>query len=117
MCCDFVTLEVIHGMGARADQAHVSFEHVPELGQFVEAVVAEEVADAGDARIIRDFEDWPLAFVVRAQFFAEVISASEHSAELVADETAAPPAVAQAAIEDRTRRTEFDQACEHDKQR
>lgn len=35
--------------GAGADKAHVAFENVPELGQFVDAGFADDVADASDA--------------------------------------------------------------------
>ena len=44
---------------ARADQAHVAFEHVPQLRQFVERELAQHAADGGDARIGFRFEHRP----------------------------------------------------------
>ena len=36
----------------RADEAHLAAQHVPELRQLVEAALAQERADAGDARVV-----------------------------------------------------------------
>ena len=41
----------------RADDRHLAPEDVVELGQFVQAELAEEAADTGDARIVFDLED------------------------------------------------------------
>ena len=38
-------------LGARADQAHLPHQHVPELGELVEAGRAQQPPDAGDARV------------------------------------------------------------------
>ena len=37
--------------GAWADKAHVAFEDVPELGEFVDAGFANDVSDAGDTGV------------------------------------------------------------------
>jgi len=37
--------------GPWADEAHFSFEHVPELGEFVQPAFAEEIADFGDTSV------------------------------------------------------------------
>ena len=42
--------------GPRADEAHFPFEDVEELGQFVEAGLAQEGAALGDARVVLQFE-------------------------------------------------------------
>jgi hypothetical protein len=43
----------LHRVRARADQRQVALEHdVEELRQLVEAGLADEAADAGDARIV-----------------------------------------------------------------
>ena len=39
-----VLFHVFKRMGARADQAHVALEDVPELRQFVQAVLAKKTA-------------------------------------------------------------------------
>ena len=55
---DRLVVEVLRGLGVdrvrpRADQRQVAVEHhVEELRQFVEAGLADEAADAGDARIV-----------------------------------------------------------------
>ena len=43
--------DVVRAFGARADQAHVAAEDVPELGKFVEVPAADEGADAEEARV------------------------------------------------------------------
>ena len=45
---DFI---VRHGMRAGADDAHASLQDIDELGQFIERILAQEGADAGDAGI------------------------------------------------------------------
>ena len=47
--------------GARADEAHFPFEDVEELGQFVEAGLAQEGAALGDARVVLQLE-FPFPF-------------------------------------------------------
>ena len=43
----------VHGVRARPDQRQIAGEHdVEQLRQFVEAGLADEAADAGDARIV-----------------------------------------------------------------
>ena len=48
--------ELIEQEGADADHAHIAPEHVEELGEFVEAGLAEESTDFGDAWIVFAFE-------------------------------------------------------------
>ena len=67
-----VHLVVRHGVGARADDAHAALQHVDELGQFVQRVLAQEGADAGDPGI---------ALLRLADLFA--VFAHAHGAELV----------------------------------
>src|SRR5262249_60192879 len=44
---------LVAGMRTRADQRQLAFEHhVDELRQFVDRSLADEAADAGDARIV-----------------------------------------------------------------
>src|SRR5208282_565063 len=45
-------LDEIGPLGARADDTHVAFEDVEELGQFIEVRFAQEGADPGPARIV-----------------------------------------------------------------
>ena len=54
-CSGEVAVGALHadGVRARADEAHVAFQHVQELRQFVETGAAQEAADLCDARIVR----------------------------------------------------------------
>src|ERR1700704_6520452 len=46
-----ITLRAFDPFRARPDQAHVAFEHIPELRQFIESKFAQPSPDARDARI------------------------------------------------------------------
>lgn len=43
---------IFQHMGPGADDAHMSQENIDELGQFIEACMPQETADAGDPRIV-----------------------------------------------------------------
>ena len=51
------------GSGRGPDQAHLAAQDVEELGQLIEAVLAQELPDGGDARVIGNFEDRAAHFV------------------------------------------------------
>ena len=48
-----ILLELIHGGRTRADDGHISLEHVPKLGELVQGRLADELANLGNARIDR----------------------------------------------------------------
>jgi len=50
-----------------ANQAHIAFQDVPKLRQFVETVFAKKSAKASNTRIIGDFEEWTAALVQPTQ--------------------------------------------------
>ena len=56
-----VALELVRERRARADQAHVSLEHAPQLRQLVQAVLAQEAPERRHARIVPDLEDRALS--------------------------------------------------------
>src|SRR5206468_2480246 len=77
-----VALDLVGDRRARADEAHVALEDVPELRQLVEARLAEPRTDARHARIAGDLED-------RADHLVEVLELGllrlgilDHRAEL-----------------------------------
>src|SRR5437879_268132 len=72
-------------MGARTNQAHIPLQHIPQLRQFVEAVLAKKTAEPGDARIIGDFEERILALVELTQEIFQSVSSIEHGPELIAN--------------------------------
>src|SRR5207302_9998410 len=74
---------VVHGMGARTNQAHIPFQDIPELGQFVEAVLAKKAAEPRNARIICNFEERVSALVASAQRFFQFVRAVGHGPEFV----------------------------------
>jgi hypothetical protein len=76
-------------LGARADDAHLAAQDVPELGQLVEPGLAEEVADRGDPRVPRAGEREAGHFEL-------------HRAELEHRERLAPAADAAGPVEDRS---------------
>ena len=44
-------LDEFRAFRARSDEAHFPFEHVPQLGQFVDAGLADDFPHLGDARV------------------------------------------------------------------
>lgn len=72
--------------GAGADQAHFAADDVEELGEFIEAVFAQEFAEAGDARVVFELlvaVPFLLQFRVLGEVaFEDLIGADVHGAEL-----------------------------------
>src|SRR2546426_1010847 len=48
----FVALHTLEPLRAWPDQAHVAFEHIPKLRQFVQAELAQQAAEASYPRIV-----------------------------------------------------------------
>ena len=59
-------------LGPRADEAHLTAQHVPELWDLIDACLAQEAAEPGDARV-----------VLGGPFRALGFGVDEHGAELV----------------------------------
>src|SRR5438876_232036 len=55
-----VLLELVGNRWPRADERHVSAQHVPELRQLVEAAVPEKASDRRDPWIVGELEDFGL---------------------------------------------------------
>ena len=91
-------LDEVRALGARADEAHVAVEDVPDLRQFVEAGGADEGADARDARVVVGRE-------LRAR---EFLGVDAHRAELVDLVGPAEAAGADLAVEGRAAVFELD---------
>ena len=58
-----VPVEIADEERSRPDEAHVAAEHVPELGQFIEAEAADDLADAGEAVLVGEQGAGTVAFV------------------------------------------------------
>src|SRR6478735_3205311 len=68
---------------SRADDAHLTLQHVHELRQLVEAESSQHPPHAGDARIAFELEDRLLELVEPDQLLQHLIGAVAHGAELV----------------------------------
>ncbi|MNR16469.1 hypothetical protein D3C85_1330740 [compost metagenome] len=98
-----------------AYQSHVAGHYIDQVGQFVEAGAPQETTDAGDPRVLVDFEvDRVLpVFVQMPQRLLELFSVGHHGAELV--HTEHPAAIAGAFLHEhhRARAGEPDGQCQH----
>src|SRR6059036_533860 len=92
----------------RTDQAHVAFEHVPELRQLIEREPAQDSADPCDARVGLYLEHWPAHFVEVTDFAEALVRVGDHRAEFVESKRAAVEADALLLEEDRARRRDLD---------
>src|ERR1035441_10916544 len=82
-------VDLVDGMRPRSNQAHFPEQHVPELREFVEAVAADDMADAGDSGVVVKFENRAFSLVAVAQLFLEELGVGHHGAKLVTAEAAA----------------------------
>ena len=49
---------------AGANDAHIALQDVPQLGQLIEAGLADKLAHAGNARVVLDLEHRTIHFVL-----------------------------------------------------
>ena len=98
-----VARAIVHGMGARTNQAHIAFQDIPKLRQFVEAVLAKKAAEPRDARIIGDFEERVPALVESAQRIFQFVRAVDHGPEFITNKSLSLFSSAQRTIADRAR--------------
>ena len=103
-----VLLELLHeghAFGTGTDEAHVALDDVPDLGQLVDAHLADELAHAGHAGVVGGGPDGAVLFGV-----------GTHGAELVDREFLFIQAHAILTVDDRARRFQTDQqgGDEHD---
>ncbi len=87
---------------ARAHDRHVALENVEELRKFVEAELAEYVAEGVDARVVLHLEGLAARLVLGQQFFLALFGVCVHAAELVHGEQLAVLAYAGLLEDDRT---------------
>lgn len=91
-----VALDLLRDNRARADEAHVAADDVPELWQLVEAGLAEEGAEFSDARVVLELEVLLPLFaglgVLLEVFLEGFLCVRDHGLELVAREEHAIPA-------------------------
>ncbi len=68
--------------GARADEAHLAPEHVPELGELVHGGRTEEATDGRDARIVFELEQRTLPNVPVSELTDPFLRIDDHRPEL-----------------------------------
>lgn len=95
--------------GARPDQGHLAAHHVEQLRQLVQARLAEPLAEAGRARVVRHLEERAVHLVVRLELGQLGFGIHVHGAELVHPELLAVQADAALLEEHRPRRVQLDQ--------
>src|SRR5208282_3648512 len=105
----FVMIDFVDGMRPRSNQAHFSAQHVPELREFVEAIAADDTADAGDSGVVVNFENRAFSLVAVAQLFLQVFGVGHHGAKLIAAEAAPFGAGAFRGVDNRTGRVQPDE--------
>ena len=98
----------------RADDAHLSGEHVEQLRQLVEAGAAQDAAERRHARIVAHLEHRPVHLVQAIQRGALLLGAVSHGAELQHRERMAVEAAPALHVEHRS--PDSDQDGERDEQ-
>ena len=73
---------------ARPYQAHVPTEYIKELGQLINARLAQELAHGGEAGIVSDLEHRPARLVQVLDLALPLFRIRHHGAELVQAEPA-----------------------------
>src|SRR5258708_629114 len=58
-----VALVIVYRMRPWANQAHVTGQNVPELRNFIKAVLAEKLPNPGHAWVVTNLEEGPFPFV------------------------------------------------------
>src|SRR5258708_6716145 len=66
----------------RTDQAHLAAKHVEELRDLVDRGDAQEAADPGNARIVRNLEHRAVGLVEVDDMMARTVGAIDHGAQL-----------------------------------
>src|ERR1700761_8858206 len=78
----FVLLDFLNDRGPRAHQAHMAKKNIGELRQFVKAVLAQKAAKGRDSRIVRNFEEDPVALISRGEILLQFLGVLDHGPEL-----------------------------------
>lgn len=74
---------LVRGWRTNADQAHLSFEHVQELGQLIEVFVSEHTPNGRYPGITLHFKDIALHLVVGKQLLQPLFGIQVHGAKFV----------------------------------
>src|SRR5579863_6321757 len=81
-----VLSEIVDRMGSRPDQTHVAFKDVPELGNFIKTVLAQDLSNSCNPRIIANLKARTLPLVLCAERILQAVCGNNHGAQLVAKE-------------------------------
>ena len=81
--------DFIHREGTLTDEAHIAVQDIQELGEFIEAVFAEEPANGGDAGVVCNLEDRTAHFVHGFELMFILLGVGYHGAEFIKGKGAA----------------------------
>lgn len=109
--------DFVIGERARADEAHLAAEDIPELGEFVDAGAPDEFAERGDARVLRHFENRAIHFVVLVECRFLLFCIGDHRAEFIHQEFFSVEAGTGLGEEDGTAGSEFDGESDEEEER
>src|ERR1700722_12361203 len=84
-----VSGKVVQRVGTRTDQAHFTPQHIPKLGEFIEAVPPKPAAQARDPRIAGDLKEGTRPLVESPKTALQCVCISHHGAKLVTSEWSA----------------------------
>src|SRR5271156_3574130 len=83
---DFILGHFAGDRRPRPHNAHIPLQHIEQLRQLVEAVLAQEPADPGDPWVVLHLEENAGALVLGSEFSFGLLGIQHHGAELVAGE-------------------------------
>ena len=99
------------------DKGHVPFEDAPQLGQFVDAQLAHDPADPGDAGVVLHFECDAVPVIVNVQELVfEFFRVHDHGAEFRKRELLPPTADARLPEQDGSAVRQLDQQADDQKE-
>ena len=113
----FAGIGFAHRKRPRADQCHVASENVPKLWQLIDAGLAKDVADARDARVVRQLERRAVLLAELAKRGLLLFGIHHHRSKFVNRERLATQASALLREDDRPFRAKLDQQCGGDDER
>src|SRR5262249_29323303 len=112
-----VLLNVVDRVRPRSHDAHVPFEHIEELGPFVNAVTTKHAPHSGDSGIVGDLERGAVSLVHVTQIVFLLVGVSDHGAKLEAADLAPFAAHTPRRVDHGTARIQFrgDSCCQHER--
>src|ERR1700722_2684728 len=99
-----VLFEVVNGGRARSYEAYMSLNDIPQLRQFVQAVLSQKLTQSCDTRIVLDFEERSLPFISMTKGILHFFCVRHHFPQFVVRKGASLFAHPAGVIKDGSRR-------------